>query len=114
MLIFQWIVIPVAIVLSIVEFSRWLSRARRMHLIKALVWFGFAVCVWQPNLIQRIAAFANIGRGADFLLYSLVAFTLLTTFYFLRQLETQRRQMTLLVRELALRTARDPAGDNET
>lgn len=107
MLVIQWILLPSALLLLAFELHRLIKHAKLSHLFKALVWAGFATCVWKPNLIQSLAGIANIGRGADFLLYMLVVFSLLTTFHFLRRLEEQSRQITVLVREIAIRDARD-------
>jgi len=99
---FQTIVVPFALALSLTEAIRWLRGGRRIGVFKAIVWLGFAGAVYEPDLVQQLAGLANIGRGADFLLYAMTVFVLLTTSYFLNQLEIHRRQLTLLVRELAI------------
>lgn len=88
--------------LSAYELGVWLRGGKRIGLAKVLVWLCFAGAVFQPDLIQRLAGAANIGRGADLLLYGLTVFVVLTTFHFMDQFESQRRQLTLLVREIAL------------
>ena len=100
--IFQTVVVPFALALSLAEVVRWLRGGRRISVLKAIVWLWFACAVFEPDMVQRLAGFANIGRGADLLLYGLTVFVLLTTFYFLNQFEAHRRQMTLLVREFAI------------
>lgn len=106
---FQWIVVPGALLFATQEFATWLRGGKRIGAAKVLVWLCFAGAVYQPDLIQRVANAANIGRGADLLLYALAVFVLLTTFHFMNQLEEQRRQLTLLVREIALSRPTWPA-----
>ena len=100
--IFQTVVVPFALALSLAEVVRWLRGGRRISVLKAIVWLWFACAVFEPDMVQRLAGLSNIGRGADLLLYGLTVFVLLTTFYFLNQFEAYRRQMTLLVREFAI------------
>ncbi len=99
---FQTIVVPLALLLAIRDLVVAIGGGGRISYVKAIVWICFAAAVFQPDLVQRLATATNIGRGADLLLYGLVVFVLLTTFHFLAQFEAQRRQLTLLVRELAL------------
>jgi hypothetical protein len=105
---FQTIVVPFALALAVTELIRWLRGGRRIGVLKAIIWVCFAGAVYEPDLVQRLAGMTNIGRGADLLLYGLTVFVLLTTFYFLNQLEINRRQMTLLVRQLAVSKPRFP------
>ncbi|MCG8652732.1 MAG: DUF2304 domain-containing protein [Pirellulales bacterium] len=104
MLIVQWVLVPAAMVIATWEFAAFLRTASRLRLIHALAWSAVALTVWKPDLFQRLANALNIGRGADFLLYGLVVFTLVFSYYVLRQLELQRLQITGLVRELAIRS----------
>lgn len=99
---FQWIIVPSALAFAAMEVVGWLRGGRRIGLLKSIVWMAFAIAVYQPDLIQQLASFAKIGRGADLLLYGLALFVLLGTFHFQDQLETQRKQLTILVRELAI------------
>jgi hypothetical protein len=108
---FQSIVVPFALALSLTEVIRWLRGGRRIGVLKAVVWLCFAGAVYEPNLVQQLAGFTNIGRGADLLLYGLTVFVLLTTFYFLNQFEIHRRQLTLLVRQLAISRPLFPDSD---
>jgi small membrane protein len=98
---FQSIVVPLTALIAMYELASWFRGGSRIGLIKAIVWACFAVTVLKPDLVQRLASIANIGRGADLLLYGLVVFVLLVTFRFVSELEIQRHQLTLLVRQLA-------------
>ena len=109
---FQTVVVPFALALALMEIIRWLRGGRRIGVLKAIVWICFACAVYEPDLVQQLAGVANIGRGADLLLYGLTVFVLLTTFYFLNQFEVHRRQMTLLVRELAISRPQFPDSSN--
>ena len=109
---FQTIVVPFALALSLTEIIRCLRGGRRIGVLKAIVWICFACAVYETDMVQQLAGIANIGRGADLLLYGLTVFVLLTTFYFLNQFEAHRRQMTLLVRELAISRPQFPDSNN--
>ena len=114
MLTFQITGVCVGMLLFLFEAIQWRRKTKRSHLIKAFVWLCFALAIWQPGLLQWLADKANIGRGADFLLYNLAVFSLLSSFYFLRKLEEQRQQITHLVREMALRDVSQPEEQSES
>ena len=78
-----------------------LSTRRFVSLRRSLVWILAVICILRPDFLQKSAAFFEIGRGADLLLYGLAISFLLVTFWFIGRLEQQRRQITLLVQELA-------------
>ena len=78
----------------------------RAHWLRALVWLVAALAIAFPNGIQHLAELVGIHRGADLVFYLFVLTFLGVTFYFYsRQVRTQR-QITQLVRYLAIQEAR--------
>jgi hypothetical protein len=85
---------------------------RSLRPATALPWLGLwllaAAAIAKPNATTQLARLVGIGRGADALLYCAVLVGLVVA---LRHTLAQRRlerQMTLLVRALALQSARLP------
>ena len=106
MLVVQWVLLPLGVMIAIWEFIAFMRTGKRRRLLHAIVWGMFSTAVWNPNLVQQIADIANVGRGTDFVIYGFVVFSLLFAFYVLRVFEQQRRQITQLVRELAIQEQR--------
>ncbi len=66
--------------------------------------------VLRPEDVTRVAHLLGVGRGADLVLYALVAaFTFAVINFYLRQRELNQR-ITELARAVALRDAERPAG----
>ena len=102
---FQWVVGTVLLTLIVVEvvlLTKHLTFAR-FSLMRASVWVGGLVCLLFPDLLQHLAIQFRIGRGADLLFYAMSISTPIAIFYLLHRVEKQRRQLTSLVRELAIR-----------
>src|SRR5438477_10628428 len=78
----------------------------RVHWLRSLIWLAAAVAIAFPNWVQATAQAVGISRGADFVFYLFVlAFLGVTFFFYARHIRTQR-QITQLVRCLAIREAR--------
>lgn len=79
----------------------------------AAIWLGGAVAVAAPELTTELASRLGIRRGADFVSYVAV-FVMFLGFYMgymrLRRLD---RNLTLLVRRLALAGAQRPPADQD-
>lgn len=86
-------------------------RPYRFRLLRASMWFSAGIAIAFPNLIQVVAGFLGIGRGADVVLYSFVLAFLATAFFLYAQLLRQQQQITQLVRHLAIREARHSTSD---
>lgn len=71
-----------------------------------LGWTGFwilvAVAVLTPELTQRLARLLGVGRGADAILYLAVVTLSYAFFRLYMRLRDLERQLTILVRALAL------------
>jgi hypothetical protein len=108
MIPFQWITLPIVVGLLLWEL---LDRRRRtasigFWLIRCLVWIAVGAAIAVPDLTQRIADAIGIKRGADVVFYSFVLLFLVTSFYFYWQKVLLQRQITQLVRHIAIREAR--------
>jgi hypothetical protein len=105
---FQWLSILVLSGLLVWELlvRRRTVASRGFWLLRCLAWITAAVAIALPDLVQAVAQLIGIGRGADVVLY-LVALTFLgTSFYFYSRYVQLQRQITQLVRHLALQDAR--------
>lgn len=94
----------------------WMSR--REGFFSACIWVLAGLAVTWPDATTRVARFVGLGRGANLLLYCAVFVMMLGFFMIYIRLRQLRREMTLLVRHLALREAgvgdgRSALGDAE-
>lgn len=105
--LFQIIVIGVAAVLLLVTILAaargWATR--REAFLWSLVWLAAGVAVIWPDITDAIAKRLGIGRGADLVLYSAVVVMMVGFLMIYMRLRHLRREMTLLVRHLAIRDA---------
>jgi small membrane protein len=105
---FQIVAISILAVLflrELVEFRRD-AVLFRVHWLRALIWLAAAVAIALPDWVQAVAESVGINRGADLVFYLFVLAFLGVTFYFYsRQVRTQR-QITHLVRIMAVREAK--------
>ena len=102
--IFAVIIVGTLFVLSLVAMSRgWATR--RESLTWALVWLSAAVAIIWPDVTGKIAKAFGIGRGADLVLYCAVVVMMIGFLMVYTRLRHIRRELTLLVRALAIRDA---------
>lgn len=98
------IAIAALFVLTLVAAVRgWATR--RDALLWALLWLVAGVTIMWPGVTKVIANALGIGRGADLVLYCAVVVMMLGFLMVYVRLRRIRREMTLLVRELAIRDA---------
>jgi hypothetical protein len=64
--------------------------------------------------VQQLATAIGIGRGADVVLYLFVLAFLATAFYFYSRTVQLQRQVTQLVRHIAIQEARRGTSDSGT
>ena len=82
------------------------SLPRRALAVRAVVLLAAGAAIANPDLVQALAQAIGIGRGADVVLYATtLALVALGFHVYLRNAELQR-QITELVRHLALADAR--------
>jgi hypothetical protein len=112
--LFQLLTLPVVVGLLLWEL---LDRRRRrvstaFWLTRCVVWVAAGIAIYRPGLVQDVATAIGIGRGADVVLYLFVLLFVATSFYFYWQKVVLQRQITLLVRHLAIREARRASDDS--
>lgn len=73
--------------------------------LSALVWLIAALAIIWPNATTRIAHAVGLGRGINLLVYCTVVTVLVGFTMVYVRLRKLRREMTLLVRQLALANA---------
>ncbi len=95
------VVVSLAMIVSIGASVRgWVTR--RESLIWSLVCLAAAVATVWPDLTRRLANAVGIGRGADLVFYCAVVLMLIGFWMTYIRLQGLRRQLTLLVRQLAI------------
>src|SRR5262245_40812417 len=105
---FQWLTLPVLALLLLWELVRlWRGPVSwGAWLLRTATWAAAAVAIAVPNLTQDLALALGIGRGTDVVLYFVVFIVLGTSFYFYSRYVRLQRQLTQLVRHVAIREAR--------
>jgi small membrane protein len=76
-----------------------------VRLVRSTVWVGTAVAILYPGITQEVAYLLGIGRGADVVLYVFVLAFLWTAFYLYSCHLRLKREVTSLVRQLAIQQA---------
>ena len=79
----------------------WISR--REGLFSAGIWTAAGLAVAWPDATTSVARIVGLGRGANLLLYCAVLVMIVGFLMIYVRLRQLRREMTLLVRHLALR-----------
>ncbi len=113
--LFQWLTVPPLAALALLDLSRALFRRPRFRtdlLVRAVVWSAGAAVIADPLITVRIAGAIGIGRGTDLVFYVFALAFLGTSFFFYSRMVRMQRQITELIRHIALREAehRPPPG----
>lgn len=66
------------------------------------VWSAVAVVAIVPNSTAQIAKIVGVGRGVDVVIYASLVILFFLVFRCLVMIEKMRREITVLVREIAL------------
>jgi hypothetical protein len=110
--VFQWITLPVLGLLLLKDTYALLFRHpsfRRDRLVRVAVWAAAFAAIAVPELTSQVANAIGIQRGADLVLYLFVLAFLGTAFYFYSQNVRLQRQLTDVVRHIAIQEARKEA-----
>lgn len=103
----QVLLLTLAILVMILVILRY--RQRRIGALPfflwLLLWIGAAIVILFPNSTMVVARLLGIGRGADLVLYLGVILILYLLFRMFVRLEYLDREITQIVRTLALREA---------
>ncbi len=78
---------------------------RREGLVSAMIWLVSGAAVAWPEVSTRIARVLGLGRGLNLLLYCTVVVMIVGFFMTYIRLRRVQREMTLLVRHLAISEA---------
>ena len=97
-------VVGLFLILSLLA-MRWGWATRRESLIWALVWLVAGGAIIWHDVTSVIARALGIGRGADLVLYCAVVVMMVGFLMVYVRMRRIRRELTLLVRELAIREA---------
>ena len=104
---FQILALAVIAAMLVRDFVTW-SRSQasiRVRIVRCFIWIGAAVAIAIPGLVQAVAEWLGIGRGADVVLYlSVLGFLWVAFFLYARCLRLER-EITALTRHLAIRDA---------
>ena len=111
MSLFQALVVTLFAVLATFTISAGMRGAVRKRIVAfwLLVWIAGATAVIWPHSTALIAHALGIGRGADLVLYSSVLVMCVGFFYVYTRFRRLDRQLTLLVRRLAIEKAQSGA-----
>ena len=112
---FQWIFLSLlATVLSVELWRFWRDTSeRRVRSTRILVFGAAATAIALPNLIQMIATWVGISRGADLVLYVFIAAFLIVSFYLYSFCVRLQRELIELVRKQAIYEAEFQGGEHE-
>src|SRR4051794_21183018 len=116
---FQYISLPILALL----FTRELVRGRRgaesygPWLLRVGIWLSAAIAIADPDLVQFVAVKLGIGLGVNLVVYLFVLTSIGTSFYFYSRGVRMQRQITQLIRHLAIQEAkhgpdRSPASES--
>lgn len=82
---------------------------KRIATLWLMVWGAAGTALVWPQSTALVARALGIGRGADLILYCTVVATMVGFFYVYTRFRRLDRQLTLLVRRLAVLNAQQPA-----
>jgi hypothetical protein len=108
MTLFQVLAVSVLAALVAWEVFLLLRRGWRgaFPVVRTVVWLAAALAIAFPMAVQTVAVWLGIGRGADVVLYvSVLGFLGLAFYLYARQIRLHR-QLTEVVRHLAIQDAR--------
>lgn len=115
--VFQWLTVPPLAILAAIDLARALfqrPRFRGDRVLRAVIWTAGAVAIYDPMVTVRVAHAIGIERGTDLIVYVFALAFLGTSFFFYARTLRLQRQITELVRHLAIRDAeRGPPGDQD-
>jgi hypothetical protein len=106
--LFQWLSISFLAALLVWEVC-WFLRGRVLRgpwIVRCCVWVAAAVTIAYPELAQELADRVGIHRGTDLVLYLFVFALLGLAFYFYSRYVKLQRELTEVVRHVAVREAR--------
>ena len=107
--LFQWITLPVLVLLIARDAAGLLfgrPSFRRDRVVRWLVWVAAFLAILNPDLTSQVANAIGINRGTDLVLYVFVLAFLGASFYLYARYTRLHRQLTDVVRHIAIQEAR--------
>ena len=98
------VVVVCLLALTLVAAVRGWSTRRETILLSAL-WLAAGVAIVWPGVTKAVANLLGIGRGADLVFYCAVVVMMVGFVMIYARLRRIRRELTLLVRHMAIRNA---------
>jgi len=107
-MMFQWILIAFSVFAIGKVLKQYRSQKISLHsfLIWALFWIGVVLVALRPSATDEIAELVGVERGADLIVYLSIVFLFYAVYRLLGRMEEQRREITKLTREIAVREAK--------
>jgi hypothetical protein len=104
---FQLLAIPASIAFALISGLRGRSRGNpRQNLFWLFLWLSAALVIALPQLASSVAHALGIGRGADLVLYALTFASILSARYFYVKHRILEIQLTEIIRQSAIASAR--------
>lgn len=105
--LFQYLALFVVVGLLVLTISAMVRgwATRKEGIIWSTVWLLAAISIVRPGLTGAVAKILGIGRGADLVLYCAVVFMLVGFLMVYIRLRHLRRELTLVVRHMAISEA---------
>ncbi len=85
----------------------------RLFIFWLIFWGLVGLLFWMPTLSQEVANLLQVGRGVDAITYISLVVLFYLMFKIFNHFERQEREMTKLVRKIAIQDA-SKNNDNET
>jgi hypothetical protein len=112
MSVFQWLAVPLLSVVLLLDATGLLRSgvSRWARAFRCAVWVAAIIAILHPEWLQEVATALGIGRAADLVFYLFALAFLMVSFFFYARYVRLQRQITDVVRYLAIREARrEPA-----
>ena len=103
--LFQWLILPILVLLSTLEVRAYFKNHQPIHLLRLAIWLVGVVLIAFPGLTSALAGILGIGRGTDLVLYGFVLLSTGGMFYMYGRIYLLRRDVVELIRRDALRGA---------
>ena len=105
---FQWIALPVLAFLFAIDLGRLIRHpfGRLDRLVRCLTWLAAGLAIYRPDWTTRVARAIGIESGAHLVLYASVLGFLGVAFFLYARTVRLERQITDLVRHIAITNAR--------
>lgn len=114
--VFQWIALPALGLVLAAEMVGLFRRSsnRWFRVVRCLVWMAAGLAIYNPALTVLASKAVGIDRGTDLVLYVFVLAFLVVSFAFYARSVRVERQLTDVVRHVAIQEARKGPERTET